>query len=79
MFCSWCAARWPWPGASTGGAVGLLLCQLVTGVMQALGVVAIVGTLTALLRDGDGSAGQSPPIGRSRPLGRAVTVRAWTS
>lgn len=33
--------------------VGLLLCQLVTGVMQALGLVAIAGTLTALLRDGD--------------------------
>lgn len=59
--------------------VGLLLCQLVTGEMQALGLVAIAGTLTALLRDGDASAGQPPPIGRSRPLGRAVTVRAWTS
>lgn len=33
--------------------VGLLLCQTVTGVMQALGLVAIAGTLTALLRDGD--------------------------
>ncbi|MET7665393.1 ABC transporter ATP-binding protein [Streptomyces sp. NPDC005463] len=33
--------------------VGLLLCQLITGVMQALGLVAIAGTLTALLRDGD--------------------------
>ncbi|MEV6537355.1 ABC transporter ATP-binding protein, partial [Streptomyces sp. NPDC051639] len=33
--------------------VGLLLCQTVTGVMQALGLVAIAGTLTALLHDGD--------------------------
>lgn len=33
--------------------IGLLLCQIVTGVMQALGLVAIAGTLTALLRDGD--------------------------
>lgn len=33
--------------------IGLLLCQTVTGVMQALGLVAIAGTLTALLRDGD--------------------------
>lgn len=33
--------------------VGLLLCQTVTGVMQALGLVAVAGTLTALLRDGD--------------------------
>lgn len=33
--------------------VGLLLCQTVAGVMQALGLVAIAGTLTALLRDGD--------------------------
>lgn len=32
---------------------GLLLCQLVTGVMQALGLVTISGILTALLRDGD--------------------------
>lgn len=33
--------------------VGLLLCQVITGVMQALGLVAIAGTLTALLRNGD--------------------------
>ncbi|MFG2395640.1 ABC transporter ATP-binding protein [Streptomyces lydicus] len=33
--------------------VGLLLCQTITGVMQALGLVAISGTLTALLRSGD--------------------------
>lgn len=33
--------------------IGLLLCQTVTGVVQALGLVAIAGTLTALLRDGD--------------------------
>lgn len=32
---------------------GLLLCQTITGVTQALGLVAISGTLTALLRDGD--------------------------
>ncbi|MFE9975172.1 ABC transporter ATP-binding protein [Streptomyces hirsutus] len=33
--------------------VGLLLCQAVAGVMQALGLVAIAGTLTALLSNGD--------------------------
>ncbi|PNG89566.1 hypothetical protein SMF913_25031 [Streptomyces malaysiensis] len=33
--------------------VGLLLCQAITGVMQALGLVAISGTLTALLTGGD--------------------------
>ncbi|MFI7103525.1 ABC transporter ATP-binding protein [Streptomyces sp. NPDC050161] len=33
--------------------VGLLLCQTVSGVMQALGLVAISGTLTALLTSGD--------------------------
>ncbi|WP_433456121.1 ABC transporter ATP-binding protein [Streptomyces sp. CA-142005] len=33
--------------------IGLLLCQAVTGVMQALGLVAISGTLTALLTSGD--------------------------
>ncbi|MFE3743198.1 ABC transporter ATP-binding protein [Streptomyces sp. NPDC059134] len=33
--------------------VGLLLCQVVAGVMQALGLVAISGTLTALLNSGD--------------------------
>ncbi len=33
--------------------IGLLLCQAVTGVMQALGLVAISGTLTALLTGGD--------------------------
>ncbi|MEV7866725.1 ABC transporter ATP-binding protein [Streptomyces sp. NPDC088124] len=33
--------------------VGLLLCQAVAGVMQALGLVAISGTLTALLTSGD--------------------------
>ncbi|WP_329453756.1 ABC transporter ATP-binding protein/permease (plasmid) [Streptomyces sp. NBC_01724] len=33
--------------------VGLLLCQAVGGVMQALGLVAISGTLTALLTGGD--------------------------
>lgn len=33
--------------------IGLLLCQTVTGVVQALGLVAIAGTLTALLREGD--------------------------
>ncbi|MFF3356705.1 ABC transporter ATP-binding protein [Streptomyces sp. NPDC002917] len=33
--------------------VGLLLCQAVGGVMQALGLVAISGTLTALLTSGD--------------------------
>ncbi|MEU0843934.1 ABC transporter ATP-binding protein [Streptomyces sp. NPDC005962] len=33
--------------------VGLLLCQAVTGVMQAVGLVAISGTLTALLASGD--------------------------
>ncbi|MFJ4923244.1 ABC transporter ATP-binding protein [Streptomyces sp. NPDC088725] len=33
--------------------VGLLLCQVVAGVMQALGLVAISGTLTALLTSGD--------------------------
>ncbi len=32
---------------------GLLLCQTVTGVTQALGLIAISGTLTALLRSGD--------------------------
>ncbi|MFF2010680.1 ABC transporter ATP-binding protein [Streptomyces sp. NPDC058195] len=32
---------------------GLLLCQAVAGVMQALGLVAIAGTLTALLSSGD--------------------------
>ncbi|MGX1760463.1 ABC transporter ATP-binding protein [Streptomyces lydicus] len=33
--------------------VGLLLCQAAAGVMQALGLVAISGTLTALLTSGD--------------------------
>lgn len=33
--------------------VGLLLCQAVAGVMQALGLVAIAGTLSALLSNGD--------------------------
>ena len=33
--------------------VGLLLCQAASGVMQALGLVAISGTLTALLTSGD--------------------------
>lgn len=33
--------------------VGLLLCQTASGVTQALGLVAISGTLTALLRSGD--------------------------
>ncbi|MFB7495820.1 ABC transporter ATP-binding protein [Streptomyces sp. NPDC056161] len=33
--------------------IGLLLCQAVAGVMQALGLVAISGTLTALLTSGD--------------------------
>ncbi|MER7023740.1 MULTISPECIES: ABC transporter ATP-binding protein [Streptomyces] len=33
--------------------VGLLVCQAVAGVMQALGLVAISGTLTALLTSGD--------------------------
>ncbi|MCB5910051.1 ABC transporter ATP-binding protein [Streptomyces pinistramenti] len=33
--------------------VGLLVCQAVTGVMQAVGLVAISGTLTALLTSGD--------------------------
>ncbi|MER6031856.1 ABC transporter ATP-binding protein [Streptomyces sp. NPDC001851] len=33
--------------------IGLLLCQAVTGVLQALGLVAISGTLTALLTSGD--------------------------
>ncbi|MEK0098094.1 ABC transporter ATP-binding protein, partial [Streptomyces sp. A475] len=33
--------------------VGLLLCQAVAGVTQALGLVAISGTLTALLNRGD--------------------------
>lgn len=33
--------------------VGLVLCQSVSGVMQALGLVAISGTLTALLSSGD--------------------------
>lgn len=33
--------------------VGLLLCQLLAGVMQALGLVAVSGTLTALLTSGD--------------------------
>ncbi|MER6567463.1 ABC transporter ATP-binding protein [Streptomyces sp. NPDC001093] len=33
--------------------IGLLLCQAVTGVMQALGLLAISGTLTALLTSGD--------------------------
>ncbi|MFF1379459.1 ABC transporter ATP-binding protein [Streptomyces sp. NPDC058308] len=33
--------------------VGLLLCQAAAGVMQALGLVAISGTLTALLSSGD--------------------------
>lgn len=33
--------------------IGLLLCQAAGGVMQALGLVAINGTLTALLADGD--------------------------
>ncbi|MFJ6718590.1 ABC transporter ATP-binding protein [Streptomyces sp. NPDC091259] len=33
--------------------VGLLLCQVVAGVMQALGLIAIAGTLTALLSSGD--------------------------
>lgn len=33
--------------------VGLLLCQAVAGVLQALGLVAISGTLTALLTSGD--------------------------
>ncbi|WP_457518870.1 ABC transporter ATP-binding protein [Streptomyces sp. TE33382] len=32
---------------------GLLLCQAATGVMQALGLLAISGTLTALLSSGD--------------------------
>ncbi|MBK3642358.1 ABC transporter ATP-binding protein [Streptomyces turgidiscabies] len=32
---------------------GLLLCQTVAGVMQALGLIAISGTLTALLTSGD--------------------------
>ncbi|MFD7667424.1 ABC transporter ATP-binding protein [Streptomyces sp. NPDC059788] len=32
--------------------VGLLLCQVAAGVMQALGLVAISGTLSALLADG---------------------------
>ncbi|MEU1151542.1 ABC transporter ATP-binding protein [Streptomyces sp. NPDC005918] len=32
---------------------GLLLCQSVAGVMQALGLIAISGTLTALLTSGD--------------------------
>ncbi|MFI6113256.1 ABC transporter ATP-binding protein [Kitasatospora sp. NPDC051164] len=32
---------------------GLLLCQVVAGVMQALGLIAISGTLTALLTSGD--------------------------
>ncbi|MFF4896059.1 ABC transporter ATP-binding protein [Streptomyces sp. NPDC001068] len=32
---------------------GLLLCQTVTGVTQALGLIAVSGTLTALLRSGD--------------------------
>ncbi|OON76213.1 ABC transporter ATP-binding protein [Streptomyces tsukubensis] len=33
--------------------VGLLLCQAASGAMQALGLVAISGTLTALLNSGD--------------------------
>lgn len=33
--------------------LGLLLCQSVAGVMQALGLIAISGTLTALLSGGD--------------------------
>lgn len=33
--------------------IGLLLCQAAAGVMQALGLVAISGTLTALLTGGD--------------------------
>ncbi|MCM2579731.1 ABC transporter ATP-binding protein [Streptomyces meridianus] len=33
--------------------IGLLLCQAVAGVMQALGLIAIAGTLTALLSSGD--------------------------
>ncbi|MEV7794125.1 ABC transporter ATP-binding protein [Streptomyces sp. NPDC087512] len=33
--------------------IGLLLCQAAAGVMQALGLVAISGTLTALLASGD--------------------------
>lgn len=33
--------------------IGLLLCQAAAGVMQALGLVAVNGTLTALLADGD--------------------------
>ncbi|WP_228973263.1 ABC transporter ATP-binding protein [Streptomyces sp. DH12] len=32
---------------------GLLLCQAAAGVMQAVGLIAISGTLTALLADGD--------------------------
>ncbi|MFJ4856751.1 ABC transporter ATP-binding protein [Streptomyces sp. NPDC088730] len=33
--------------------IGLLLCQTAAGVMQALGLIAISGTLTALLTSGD--------------------------
>ncbi|OEV03795.1 ABC transporter [Streptomyces nanshensis] len=33
--------------------VGLLACQIVSGVMQAIGLLAISGTLTALLASGD--------------------------
>ncbi|WP_069767046.1 ABC transporter ATP-binding protein [Streptomyces sp. LUP30] len=36
-----------------GATAGLLLCQTVAGVMQALGLIAISGTLTALLTSGD--------------------------
>lgn len=33
--------------------IGLLVCQTIAGVMQALGLIAISGTLTALLTSGD--------------------------
>ncbi|MFI8993369.1 ABC transporter ATP-binding protein [Streptomyces sp. NPDC053542] len=38
--------------------VGLLVCQALSGIMQAMGLVAISGTLTALLSGGDGDVYQ---------------------
>ncbi|KPC70380.1 hypothetical protein ADL27_53660, partial [Streptomyces sp. NRRL F-6602] len=40
-------------GVDRAATVGLLVCQIATGVLAALGLLAVTGTITALVSSGD--------------------------
>ncbi|MGW8378300.1 ABC transporter ATP-binding protein [Streptomyces sp. ODS28] len=65
---AWQVDRW--------AAVGLLTCQVAAGAMQAMGLVAVSGTLTALLSGGDIAQRMLAAWPSLLMLGSAAAVRA---